>query len=656
MKKKSTTFPADGQARVVVVYTQPSIQEGTYSVKTVAGDPFPVRALLLADGHDRIAARVCLRRVDGKAPIYVPMQDQGGGHWSAEVCPTQIGAWTYTVEAWIDQAASWLYDTRRKIEGWQRVHVELKAGQILLEKLIPLVQGSDKKQLKQWLTCLGNELFESKAIELVQSPELADFIGRYPNPEWVRRGREMPLWVDRERAVFGAWYELFPRSTSPDPNRAGTFRDTINLLPRLQELGMNVLYLPPIHPIGVQHRKGRNNSTTAMPGEPGCPWAIGGLEGGHRSLHPELGGWSDFRALVEAAKGHGMELALDYALQCSPDHPYVREHPQWFRWRPDGTIQYAENPPKKYQDVLPLNFESSDWQALWQELLDVLLFWINEGIHIFRVDNPHTKSFHFWSWCIGEVHRKHPEVLFLSEAFTDPERMKELARIGFTQSYTYFTWRNHKQELQAYVEELTQTEMKHYFRPNFWPNTPDINPIPLQGAPEALFMTRLFMAATLSSTYGMYGPVYEFALSAPMEGKEEYIDSEKYEVRHWDWSHRNRITELLRRLNKARLLHPALQRTANIRFCAVDSDELMAYVKRTADRSDRILAVVNLNPHESRQGMVRLDLDDLQLPHDQPFVAHDLLTDERYAWRGPLNFVALHPGLWPVHLLHLSTI
>jgi starch synthase (maltosyl-transferring) len=490
----------------------------------------------------------------------------------------------------------------------------------------------------------------------VQSSELADFIGRYPNPEWVRRGREMPLWVDRERAVFGAWYELFPRSTSPDPNRAGTFRDTINLLPRLQELGMNVLYLPPIHPIGVQHRKGRNNSTTAMPGEPGCPWAIGGLEGGHKSLHPELGGWSDFRALVEAAKGHGMELALDYALQCSPDHPYVREHPQWFRWRPDGTIQYAENPPKKYQDVLPLNFESSDWQALWQELLDVLLFWINEGIHIFRVDNPHTKSFHFWSWCIGEVHRKHPEVLFLSEAFTDPERMKELARIGFTQSYTYFTWRNHKQELQAYVEELTQTEMKHYFRPNFWPNTPDINPIPLQGAPEALFMTRLFMAATLSSTYGMYGPVYEFALSAPMEGKEEYIDSEKYEVRHWDWSHSNRITELLRRLNKARLLHPALQRTANIRFCAVDSDELMAYVKCTADRSDRILAVVNLNPHESRQGMVRLDLDDLQLPHDQPFVAHDLLTDERYAWRGSLNFVALHPGLWPVHLLHLSTI
>jgi len=656
MKKTKTIFPADGQARVVVVQTSPSIQEGTYAVKTVEGDPFRVSARLLADGHDRLAARVCLRKSDGKNPIYVPMSDQGGGQWEADVCPTQIGAWTYTVEAWIDQAASWLYDTRRKIEGWQHVQVELKAGQILLDKLLPLARGTDKKQLKQWLDWLGREEHESKAIELVQSNALADFISRYPKPEFVRQGREMPLWVDRERAVFGAWYELFPRSTSPDPNRAGTFRDTINLLPRLQELGMNVLYLPPVHPIGLQHRKGRNNSTTAMPGEPGCPWAIGGPEGGHKALHPELGNWDDFRALVQAAGQHGIELALDYALQCSPDHPYVREHPQWFRWRPDGTIQYAENPPKKYQDVLPLNFESSDWQALWQELLEILMFWIQEGIRIFRVDNPHTKSFHFWNWCIAEVHRSDPDVLFLSEAFTDPERMKELAKIGFTQSYTYFTWRNHKQELQAYVEELTQTEMKHYFRPNFWPNTPDINPIPLQGAPEALFMIRLFMAATLSSTYGMYGPVYEFAISAPMEGKEEYIDSEKYEVRHWDWLHRNRITQLLSRLNRARQHHPALQRTANIRFCGVDSDELMAYVKRTDDRSDRILAVVNLNPYESRQGMVRLDLDDLQLPHDQAFVAHDLLTDERYAWRGAVNFVALHPGIWPVHLLHLSTI
>lgn len=656
MKKNSSFFPADGQARVVVAQTFPAIQEGTYAVKTVVGDALRVSALLLADGHDRIAARVRLRSVDGKNTLYTPMVEQGGGHWYADVCPTHIGAWTYTVEAWIDQMGSWLHDTRRKIEGWQRVNVELKTGQILLEKLVPHARGNDKKLLKKWLTMLVDEASEAKAVQLVQSTELADFIGRYPYPEFVRGGREMPLWVDRERAVFGAWYELFPRSTSPDPNRSGTFRDTINLLPRLQELGINVLYLPPIHPIGVQHRKGRNNSTTAMPGEPGCPWAIGGSEGGHKSLHPELGTWSDFRALVQAAKACGIELALDYALQCSPDHPYVREYPQWFRWRPDGTIQYAENPPKKYQDVLPLNFESSDWQALWQELLDVLLIWIKEGVHIFRVDNPHTKSFHFWSWCIGEVHRKHPEVLLLSEAFTDPERMKELARIGFTQSYTYFTWRNFKQEIQAYVEELTQTDMKHYFRPNFWPNTPDINPIPLQGAPEALFLTRLFMAATLSSSYGMYGPVYEFAISDPMEGKEEYIDSEKYEVRHWDWSHRNRITELMRRLNRARQLHPALQRTANIRFCGVDSEELMAYVKRTADRSDCILAVVNLNPHESRQGMVQLDLDDLNLPHDRAYVAHDLLTDERYAWRGSMNFVALHPGVWPVHLLHLSSV
>jgi len=656
MKKTKISFPADGQARVVVAKTLPSLQEGTYAVKCVAGDPLMVSAMLLADGHDRVAARVCLRATDSKTAEYVPMVEQGGGYWAATLHPGRVGAWTYTVEAWIDQAGSWLHDTRRKIEGWQRVRVELMAGQQLLEKLLPHTRGGEKKQLKEWLEWMGDEAHESRAIDLVQSPELAAFIESHPNPEFVRRGREMPLWVDRERAVFGAWYELFPRSTSPDPNRPGTFRDTIQLLPRLKELGMNVLYLPPVHPIGLQHRKGRNNSTTAHPGEPGCPWAIGGAEGGHTALHPELGEWSDFRALVAAAAELGIELALDYALQCSPDHPFVREHPQWFRWRPDGTIQYAENPPKKYQDVLPLNFETGDWQALWQELYNILLHWINEGVKIFRVDNPHTKNFHFWSWCLHEIHRLHPDVLFLSEAFTDPERMKELARIGFTQSYTYFSWRNYKQEIQAYVEELTQSDMRHYFRPNFWPNTPDINPIPLQGAPDSLFMTRLFMAATLSSSYGLYGPVYEFGISAPMEGKEEYIDSEKYEVRHWDWSHRNRITELLRLVNLARNGHRALQRTDNIRFCAVDSDELMAYVKRTPDRDDLILAVVNLNPFETRTGMVHLDLNDLRLPHDRPYMAHDLLTDERYAWRGEANYVSLNPALWPVHLFHLTAV
>ena len=457
--------------------------------------------------------------------------------------------------------------------------------------------------------------------------------------------------VGRPRELFSSWYELFPRSASPDPARWGTFRDVEALLPRVAELGFDVLYLPPIHPVGERNRKGKNNATEAQPGEPGSPWAIGSRHGGHKAVNPELGTLDDYRRLVRVAKEeHGIELALDLAFQCAPDHPWIEEHPAWFNWRPDGTIAYAENPPKKYQDIVPIDFESEDWENLWDALLDVVLFWNEQGVKIFRVDNPHAKAFRFWEWLIAKTHAVDPDVIFLAEAFTRPAVMLELAKLGYAQSYSYFVWRKSPQEMRAYLEELSRPPLRDLMRPNFWPNTPDILPHELMGEGPAAFAVRLFLAATLSSNYGLYGPAYEFTENTGADtGKDEYHNSEKYEVRHYDWSARNGLTELMTRLNRARREQPALQTTYNVTFAETDNPQLQSYVKVSGD--SRVWCVVNWDFHRGQSGWVQTPWEALGVPRGTRLRCHDQLTNETYWWEGDWNFVALEPGRWPGHLL-----
>jgi starch synthase (maltosyl-transferring) len=460
--------------------------------------------------------------------------------------------------------------------------------------------------------------------------------------------------VDRERARFGAWYELFPRSMASEPGRHGTFADVEARLPYVARMGFDVLYLPPIHPIGRAHRKGKNNSVTAEAGDVGSPWAIGGPEGGHTAIHPALGTADDFRRLVAAAKAHGLELALDLAFQCSPDHPWVKEHPEWFRRRPDGSIQYAENPPKKYQDIYPLDFDGPRWRELWAALLDVVLHWTAEGVRIFRVDNPHTKPFRFWEWLIGEARRRHPELVFLSEAFTRPRVTYQLAKAGFTQSYTYFTWRNTKWELEGYLGELTRSEVREFFRPSFWPNTPDILPEPLQHGDRAVFQARLVLAATLAASYGIYGPAYEQLEGRPLgPGREEYLDSEKYEVRHWDLERPGTLVDFIARLNRIRRENPALQSNEGLAFHPVDSPQLVAYSKATPDLDDLVLVVVNLDPHHVHAGWVELPLDPLGLGRSEPYQVHDLLGGGRYVWSGARNYVEVDPRVAPAQIFRI---
>jgi starch synthase (maltosyl-transferring) len=446
---------------------------------------------------------------------------------------------------------------------------------------------------------------------------------------------------------------LFPRSASLTGGH-GTFKDVIKLLPRIEAMGFDVLYLPPIHPIGKINRKGKNNNVRALPGEPGSPWAVGSDEGGHKAIHPQLGTLQDFQQLIQKAKKRGIDIAMDLAFQCAPDHPYVKEHPQWFRHRPDGSIQYAENPPKKYQDIYPFDFECDDWQNLWKELLSVVYFWIEQGIQVFRVDNPHTKPFRFWQWLISQVHQTHPDVIFLSEAFTRPKIMAALAKLGFTQSYTYFTWRTSKEELIAYMHELVHSPYRNFFRPNFWPNTPDILPYHLQHQGDNIFIIRLVLAATLSSNYGIYGPPYEFCENTPVPGKEEYLNSEKYEIKQYNWKQTNRMTDLITLINRARKQHAALQTTWNIHFCACENSQLLAYVKYTDDLSDIVLVVVNLDAHNRQWGYVQLPLSLLRLSDKINLKLHDVVADERYTWTQEWNYVELDPNRLPFHLFHVT--
>jgi starch synthase (maltosyl-transferring) len=487
------------------------------------------------------------------------------------------------------------------------------------------------------------------------SEEMPELMNRYSDRQFsATYPKELVVVVDREKARFSTWYEMFPRSSAPEPGRYGTFKDCEARLRYVASMGFDVIYLPPIHPIGRTHRKGRNNAPVPNADDPGTPWAIGSEEGGHKAIHPQLGTVEDFQRFVVRAREHGIEVALDIAFQCAPDHPYVKEHGEWFRWRPDNTVQYAENPPKKYEDIYPFDFETKDWKELWEELKTIVLFWIEQGIRIFRVDNPHTKPFRFWEWLIGDLKNANPDVIFLAEAFTRPKVMYRLAKLGFTQSYTYFAWRNTKRELTQYFTELTQTELREYFRPSLWPNTPDILTEYLQFGGRPAFLVRLVLAATLGANYGIFGPAFELGENRPKEpGSEEYLDSEKYEIKYWDVARPDSLKDLVGRVNRIRRENYALHSDRSLRFHQVDNEQLICYSKRADDLSNVILVVVNLDPHHTQSGWVEFPLDELGIDPQKPYQMHDLLSDARYLWQGSRNYVELNPQTIPAHIFRM---
>ncbi len=639
------------QTRTIIESVKPQLDGGSFYIKRIVDQKVNVSAHVFSDGHDVVECCVKFKHEKDKKWSEVRMSPTENDEWEAEFIVEKQGFYSYFIEGWVDYALNWQHGTERKINDNQHVKSELLEGAEYCQAILKEVTKEEKAYLNSAIKAFQDAKLYDSAIAIALSDELHQIFKKYPTRTLANSSAELKVYVDRKKALFSTWYEFFPRSTSETPGKHGTFKDCERLLPRVAEMGFDTLYFPPIHPIGEVNRKGKNNATTAEKGDVGSPWGIGSKHGGHKSTHPELGTIDDFKSLVKKAQSMGIEIAMDYALQAAPDHPYVKDFPQWFKWRPDGTVQYAENPPKKYQDIQPIYFESGDWKNLWKELLDVALFWVEEcGIRVFRVDNPHTKPFYFWGWLIGEIKKKHPDVLFLSEAFTRPKIMHELAKQGFTQSYTYFTWRNTKAELIEYVTELTQTEQKEFFRPNFWPNTPDILPYALQTGNESVYLQKYFLAATLSSSVGIYGPAYEFMVHEAMPGKEEYLNSEKYEVYHWNWEAKNKLTTIITRLNHIRKEHASLQQTNNVVFCKTDNEQLIAYYKFDDAKSDHTLMICNLDPYYPKQGVVRLPLEELG---NQPVRVTDLITGNSYWWDREWNFVELHPAL-PFHLFKIE--
>ena len=639
--------------RVVVQRVLPEIAQGRYPAKGIAARPVEIDADIVCDSHDVLAAVVRWRPEGSRRWHEEPMHLVGNDRWVASFLPAHMGRYRFTVEAWVDHLATWRRDLAARHDAGTVEEVDLQAGAAQLDDLAQRARGSARRRLDEAVEALGDRHLDLDVrVAVGLSDELVALTASLdPRAGKVRYDRVLEVVIDRQRAGFSTWYELFPRSASEQPATHGTFRDVVDRLDHVAGMGFDVLYLPPIHPIGTSHRKGRDNATTPAPDDPGSPWAIGSEQGGHKSIHPQLGTFDDFAHLRDQAAVRGIELALDIAFQCSPDHPYVRQHPEWFRRRPDGSIQYAENPPKKYQDIYPFDFESHDAEGLWRELKSIFEFWVDQGVRIFRVDNPHTKSLPFWAWCLDELTRAHPEVIFLAEAFTRPKMMYELARRGFTQSYTYFTWRRAKWEIEEYYTELTSRDVVDFFRPNSWPNTPDILTDQLQSGLRSVYVQRLVLAATLTANYGMYGPAFELMWSQPRPGSEEYLHNEKYEIKRWDVDHPDSLRELIARVNHIRHDHPALQQDRTLTFHHVDNDALLVYSKTDGD--DVILVVVNLDPHHEQGGVTWLDLEALGLDLDEHFTVTDLLGGGVYAWHGPDNFVLLDPGVIPAHIFQV---
>jgi starch synthase (maltosyl-transferring) len=702
--------PANGRSRVVIEEITPQVDAGRHPVCRVVGDEIAVTAAIFGDGHDRIRAQLLYRHVNERKWRTAPMTAVNNDIWTGSFQVEKLGPWRFTILGWVDHFVTWESELRKRLGaqetpthpaviepepakepatsgGWnvgavtgeQNIPLALRTGAILIEGAAKRASGADAKRLTAAAKTL-EELADRNLpyYEYPLNEEMVALIEKYPDQQFATQYEpELPVWVDRERARFSSWYELFPRSQSQVPGKHGTFADVERQLPEIAAMGFDILYMPPIHPIGKAFRKGPENSTVSKPGDPGSPWAIGDRtivpdptdpnrikedDGGHKSIHPELGTYADFDRLVAAAKEHDIDIALDIAFQCSPDHPWVTQHPTWFNIRPDGSIQYAENPPKKYQDIYPLNFESPDWRGLWDELYSVFEFWIKRGVKVFRVDNPHTKAMPFWEWCLGTLRSKYPDTIYLAEAFTRPHVMYWLAKAGYTQSYTYFTWRNTKVELQSYLEEITRPPVSDFFRPNFWPNTPDILHKVLQEGGRPAFMFRLVLAATLTANYGMYGPAYELCENLPAKpapGKtesEEYLMSEKYEIRQRDRNGPGSLVPLVTTINQIRRTNPALQSNERLFFHEVDNPSLMVYSKATADGKNVILVVVNLDAVNVQAGWTNLNLSQLGLMPGESYLVEDLLNGPSYAWTGSRNYVELRPGVQAGHIFRVGRL
>ena len=647
--RAASSKPANGRSRVVVESVTPQIDGGRFAIKRVVGDQVRVEADVFGDGHDLVRAHLVYRHVSESSWRSEEMSSLGNDRWAAGFTVDRLGFYEYTVLGEVDHFLTWRSELKKRQEAGQDLDLPMKTGALLIEATAKRAGSEDAAKLRDFAAKVRGGSTEAAFDEM-----LLELERRHPETEMqTHYERTLRLWVDRERARFSSWYELFPRSWG-QPGRHGTLRDVAANLDYVAEMGFDVLYLPPIHPIGRSFRKGKNNTTEAKQGDVGSPWAIGAKEGGHLAILPELGTFADLDFLIRELHHRDMELAMDIAFQCAPDHPWVSEHPEWFKKRADGSIQYAENPPKKYQDIYPLDFESSDWQGLWDALREVFMFWAGKNVRIFRVDNPHTKAFPFWEWVIAEVHAVYPDVIFLAEAFTRPRVMERLAKLGYTQSYTYFTWRNTKAELMQYLTELTNTDVAQYMRPNFWPNTPDILPFGLQtGGPNA-FKSRLVLAATLSSNYGIYGPAFELGENIRFkEGSEEYLNSEKYEIKRWNRAVPTSLRPLITRLNEARRANPALQRNENLIFHLTDNPLIMAYSKSSADLSDFVLTVVSLDPVHTQSGFVSLDLAALGLSDGATYDVFDLLSNRIFRWQGSRNYVELRPYEVPAHVFAL---
>ena len=667
--------PSEGRSRVVIEDVQPRVGCGRFPVKRIVNNTLRITAVIYADGHDAVAGRLLYKHENERAWRSTPMQHICNDVWEADFSVTQVGRYSYSIEAWIDTFATWRHDWTKRVEADQELDIPLLTGISLIQEAASRARKSESNRLRKYAAELsqyvgairqrGNpsEAQVSKVENaedhhqiadeapfttlvkrnLVMDKNMLDLAAQYPDLRHATRSHEeLEVVVDRDKAQFSTWYELFPRSTSPISGQHGTFSDCESLLPSIAAMGFDVVYLPPIHPIGLSFRKGKNNSVHADPADVGSPWAIGSRDGGHKEILAELGLIDDFDHFVAKAKALNMEVALDIAFQCSPDHPWVVDHPEWFRKRVDGSIQYAENPPKKYQDIYPLDFETPHWRKLWDELKSVFVHWIGHGVSIFRVDNPHTKAFPFWQWLITEIKKTYPDVLFLAEAFTRPHVMYGLAKVGFSQSYTYFTWKTTKAEITEYFRELTRSDLREYFRPNLWPNTPDILHGCLQQGGRPAFIVRIILAATLAANYGIYSPAYELCENvAVREGSEEYLDSEKYQIRHWNRESAQSLAPLITKLNCIRRKHAALQDDTRLHFHQIGNDQLICYSKSDPQHKDIVLVVANLDYGHTQAGWISLDLNELGLVEEQEFTVHDLLTGEEYRWRGSHNYILL---------------
>ena len=649
-----SNLSTDFQRRVVIENVHPEIDAGRFPIRRCVKEKVVVRADIHTDGTDVVSAVIQYRPAKESAWKEVPLRvlDAGTDLWGGEFIVDALGPYEYTLQAWIDPFATWQRDLKKKSEAGQDVASELLEGARLVRDAAPRASGADSDSLRRCVEVLGNGKDQGLRVKAALEEDLFRLKETYPDRGLATTYRVLGIVVERERARTGAWNEMFPRSAGNQGGAGASLRVAEARIFGIAKMGFDVLYLPPVHPIGQSFRKGPNNNPQAGPADPGSPWAIGSKEGGHKSMDPNLGTLEDFDHFVAATRQAGLEIALDMAFQCSPDHPYVREHPEWFRHRPDGTIKYAENPPKKYEDIYPLDFECTEWQALWQELKDVVLFWVKRGVLIFRVDNPHTKPYRFWEWLIREVQEKYPKTIFLAEAFTRPKVMQYLAKSGFSQSYTYFTWRNTKAELTEYLTELTHEEIHEYLRPNLFTNTPDILPPFLQTGGRSAFQIRLILAATLGASFGIYGPSFELCEGEAIPGTEDYKDSEKYQIRLWDWDRPGNIKELITRVNRIRRENTALQANGSLRFFQVNNDQLLCYGKTSEDLSNMILVAVNLDPKQTQSGWVQIPIQEWNLP--QEYQVHDLLTDRKFDWHGESNFIQLNPQETPAHILKIS--